>query len=123
MVSFLILSPFRARSRLDTYHTQVLAADITPTLERLREEKSHYLRWSANAAEVSRLERFCVAAEYDEAEKAAEVSGEGAKRRPYVRVDGVPFIVRRVDGVPRSPVRRDAVAAAARESTRLVREA
>ena len=109
MVSFLILSAFRARSRLDTYHTQVLAADITPTLERLREEKSHYLRWSANAAEVSRLERFCVAAEYDEAEKAAEVSGEGAKRRPCVRVDGVPFIVRRVDGVPRSPVRRDAV--------------
>ena len=119
----MISSAFRARSRLDTYHTQVLAADITPTLERLREEKSHYLRWSANAAEVSRLERFCVAAEYDEAEKAAEVSGEGAKRRPYVRVDGVPFIVRRVDGVPRSPVRRDAVAAAARESTRLVREA
>ena len=78
MVSFLILSPFRARSRLDTYHTQVLAADITPTLERLREEKSHYLRWSANAAEVSRLERFCVAAEYDEAEKAAAVSGEGS---------------------------------------------
>ena len=80
MVSFLISSAFRARSRLDTYHTQVLAADITPTLERLREEKSHYLRWSANAAEVSRLERFCVAAEYDEAEKAAEVSGEGAAK-------------------------------------------
>ena len=77
MVSFSILSPFRARSRLDTYHTQVLAADITPTLERLREEKSHYLRWSANAAEVSRLERFCVAAEYDEAEKNAAVAGEG----------------------------------------------
>ena len=119
----MISSAFRARSRLDIYHTQVLAADITPTLERLREEKSHYLRWSANAAEVSRLERFCVAAEYDEAEKAAAVSGEGMYRRPYVRVDGVPFIVRRVDGVPRSPVRRDAVAAAARESTRLVREA
>jgi len=103
VVSFLILSPFRARSRLDTYHTQVLAADITPTLERLREEKSHYLRWSANAAEVSRLERFCVAAEYDEAEKAAAVSGEGMYRRPYVRVDGVPFIVRRVDGVAAAP--------------------
>ena len=42
---------------------RVLAQDITPTLERLREEKSHYLRWSANAAEVARLERFCVAAE------------------------------------------------------------
>ena len=54
-----------------------MAADITPTLERLREEKSHYLRWSANAAEVSRLERFCVAAEYDEAEKNAQVAGEG----------------------------------------------
>ena len=57
---------------------RVLAADITPTLERLREEKSHYLRWSANAAEVSRLERFCVAAEYDEAETAADASGQGA---------------------------------------------
>ena len=68
---------------------RVLAADITPTLERLREEKSHYLRWSANAAEVSRLERFCVAAEYDEAEKNAQVAGEGAPRRPFLRTNGV----------------------------------
>ena len=116
MVSFSILSAFRARSRLDVYHTQVLAADITPTLERLREEKSHYLRWSANAAEVSRLERFCVAAEYDEAEKAAEVSGEGSERRPYIRMNGVVASMA-------CRARRDAVAAAARESTRLVREA
>ena len=96
----MILSPFRARSRLDTYHTQVLAADITPTLERLREEKSHYLRWSANAAEVSRLERFCVAAEYDEAEKAAEVSGEGAKRRPSLCDASTAYRARRSAATP-----------------------
>ena len=100
MVSFSILSPFRARSRLDTYHTQVLAADITPTLERLREEKSHYLRWSANAAEVSRLERFCVAAEYDEAEKAAEVSGEGAKQRPSLCDASMACLARRSAATP-----------------------
>ena len=57
---------------------KVLAEDITPTLERLREEKSHYLRWSANAAEVARLERFCVAAEYSEASAAQARCGTEA---------------------------------------------
>ncbi len=102
---------------------RVLAADITPTLERLREEKSHYLRWSANAAEVSRLERFCVAAEYDEAEKAAAVSGEGAGRRPFFaswrwRCGVLPIV--RIDGVVVSSRRRRRVDAPADRRERRV---
>jgi len=31
---------------------RVLANDITPTLERLRSERKHYQRWTANNTEV-----------------------------------------------------------------------
>ena len=48
---------------------RVLADDITPTLERLRDEKTRYLRWSANGAELARLERFCAAHEFVDAEQ------------------------------------------------------
>ena len=42
----------------------ILAEEITPTLEKLRGEKGHYLKWSANNTEMERLERFCVAFSY-----------------------------------------------------------
>ncbi|KAJ8602720.1 hypothetical protein CTAYLR_003767 [Chrysophaeum taylorii] len=45
---------------------RVLAEEITPTLERLRGEKARYLQWSASAAAVAALERFCVARDWDE---------------------------------------------------------
>jgi len=42
----------------------VLAEEITPTLERLRGEKQHYLKWSKNNADIERIERFCIAHEF-----------------------------------------------------------
>jgi structural maintenance of chromosome 2 len=54
----------------------ILTNEITPTLERLRGEKTHYLKWSANNTEMERLERFCVAYEFAMAEKTVEESQE-----------------------------------------------
>ena len=50
----------------------VLAEEITPTLERLRGEKQHYLKWSKNSADIERIERFVVASDYKRAEEALE---------------------------------------------------
>jgi structural maintenance of chromosome 2 len=44
--------------------TKVLAEDINPTLERLRAERSHYLKWTSNNGEIERLEKFCAAYQY-----------------------------------------------------------
>eukprot|EP01138_Halocafeteria_seosinensis_P008016 gb/GECG01008191.1/.p1 GENE.gb/GECG01008191.1/~~gb/GECG01008191.1/.p1 ORF type:complete len:1233 (+),score=321.40 gb/GECG01008191.1/:1-3699(+) len=55
---------------------RILAEDITPTLEKLRKERSQYLKWSSNGEEIERLYRFCVAYEYVEAQKMADQSVE-----------------------------------------------
>lgn len=56
---------------------RVLAEEITPTLEKLRTEMAHYLKWSANQAEIERLERFCIAFKYYHAKETVETaSGE-----------------------------------------------
>mmetsp|Transcript_29113 Transcript_29113/g.64138 ORF Transcript_29113/g.64138 Transcript_29113/m.64138 type:complete len:1222 (+) Transcript_29113:305-3970(+) len=47
----------------------VLSEEITPTLERLRGEKQHYLKWSKNNADIERIERFVVASDYANAEQ------------------------------------------------------
>jgi structural maintenance of chromosome 2 len=41
-----------------------LSEEITPTLERLRGEKQNYLKWSKNSADIERIERFVIAAEF-----------------------------------------------------------
>ena len=46
----------------------ILEHDITPTLDRLRGEKTHYLKWAANDAEEQRLNKFCVAFVFAQAE-------------------------------------------------------
>ncbi len=46
---------------------EILEKEITPTLERLRGEKTSYLKWSANNTEIERLGRFCAALEYSKA--------------------------------------------------------
>ncbi len=46
---------------------EILQKEITPTLERLRGEKTSYLKWSANNTEIERLGRFCAAFEYSKA--------------------------------------------------------
>ena len=52
----------------------VLNEEITPTLERLRGEKQHYLKWSKNTADIKRIERFCVAYEFFSAQKTLSSS-------------------------------------------------
>ena len=52
----------------------VLSEEITPTLERLRGEKQHYLKWSKNNADIERIERFVVAAEYSQASETVSAS-------------------------------------------------
>ncbi|GMF32178.1 unnamed protein product [Phytophthora fragariaefolia] len=48
----------------------ILANEITPTLEKLRAEKTHYLKWAANNTEMERLQRFCVAHDFQKAQDA-----------------------------------------------------
>ena len=48
---------------------KVLNEEITPTLEKLRGEKQHYLKWSKNNADIERIERFCIAYEFTKAQK------------------------------------------------------
>eukprot|EP00624_Nannochloropsis_granulata_P000256 evm.model.NODE_10904_length_5915_cov_18.506340.1 len=43
---------------------KVLANEITPTLDRLRKEKKHYLQWSKNNTEIEKLQRLCVAHQF-----------------------------------------------------------
>jgi structural maintenance of chromosome 2 len=50
----------------------ILAEEITPTLEKLRAEKTHYLKWAANNTEIERLQRFCVAYDYQKAQDALQ---------------------------------------------------
>jgi len=39
---------------------QILEAEITPQLEKLRHEKTHYLQWTKNNQEIDKLERLMV---------------------------------------------------------------
>jgi structural maintenance of chromosome 2 len=56
----------------------VLSEDITPTLERLRGEKQSYLQWSKNNADIGRLERFVVAAEFLNALQVVDADKAGS---------------------------------------------
>lgn len=47
---------------------KILAEDITPLLEKLRTDRQHYTKWSANNTECERLARFCVAFEFVQAQ-------------------------------------------------------
>lgn len=59
---------------------KILAEEITPTLEKLRAEKSHYLQWAANNTEMERLERFCVAYEYQRAQDALKNTAHNVEK-------------------------------------------
>lgn len=59
---------------------KVLANEITPTLERLRSEKKHYLKWSANNTEIEKLQRLCVAYQYSKAAEEVEKSADELKQ-------------------------------------------
>lgn len=57
----------------------MLTDDITPTLEKLRSERSAYLTWAANNSKAESLARFCVAYEFVSAEKTRERARGEAK--------------------------------------------
>jgi len=56
--------------------SKLLAEEITPSLEKLRKERAHYMQWTANNTECERLERFCVAYEYMRNEEAVKNSAQ-----------------------------------------------
>lgn len=55
--------------------SNILANEITPTLERLRAERAAYLKWAANNTEVERLAKFCVAWDYAQIEQSRTNAG------------------------------------------------
>merc|ERR1719253_401563 len=56
---------------------RILAEDITPTLEKLGQERTNYLRWASMANEIERQGRWVYAYEYDSWSKKFE-AGEAA---------------------------------------------
>ena len=54
--------------------TKCINEEITPTLENLRTERQDYHAWQANNTEYERLERFCVAHEFQDAQERADAS-------------------------------------------------
>jgi structural maintenance of chromosome 2 len=55
----------------------LLSQDILPALEKLRKERAQYQQWTSGNAQVDRLERFCIAFEFSEADRFREAaSGE-----------------------------------------------
>lgn len=57
----------------------ILQDEITPRLDTLRGQKTHWLKWKANEGEESRLQRFCVAYSFSMAESTLN-SSEGEKQ-------------------------------------------
>ena len=53
---------------------KILDEDITPTLEKLRKERAAYMAWSTGNVEKERLERFCTAWEFSQAEEMTKAS-------------------------------------------------
>lgn len=58
---------------------KVLKEDLTPTLEKLRLERSSFMKWTANNTEIDRLERFCTAAHFATAQSLVDRSEDEVK--------------------------------------------
>lgn len=67
----------------------ILANEITPTLEKLRAEKTHYLKWAANNTEMERLQRFCIAFDYQKAQDALANTAHTVERMQQAQQDAV----------------------------------
>ncbi|XP_074276632.1 structural maintenance of chromosomes protein 2-1-like [Silene latifolia] len=48
---------------------KLLDHEILPALEKLRKERMQYMQWANGNAELDRLKRFCIAYEYEQAER------------------------------------------------------
>lgn len=55
---------------------RVLEEEITPTLENLRKERSHYIQWSNNQTQLERLSRFCIAYDFYKSEETLKRSAD-----------------------------------------------
>lgn len=64
--------------KVDEINTN-LTEEITPRLDELRGQKTHYLKWKANDGEENRLQKFCVAYSYNQAETTLNSSEEEKK--------------------------------------------
>lgn len=56
--------------------TKCLEEEITPTLEKLRDERKGFMTWQANNVELERLDRLCAAIDYKDAETKLQQSKE-----------------------------------------------
>ena len=74
----------KKQQKLDELNS-ILNERITPTLERLRGEKQAYLQWSKNQADLERLERFVVAADYYRAVQSLQENAGAEERQPSPR--------------------------------------
>jgi len=61
---------------------KVMASDLKPTLNRLREERNRFLQYSKAKENLEALERFCVAYDFDSTEKHVECTYELVKVSP-----------------------------------------
>lgn len=57
----------------------ILSNEITPSLEKLRREKSSYLQWTANSQEIEKLERQDAAAKFLDAKRLCDRSKDDIK--------------------------------------------
>ena len=71
-------SKTRHTRKVDEINTN-LTEEITPRLDELRGQKTHYLKWKANDGEENRLQKFCVAYSYNQAETTLNSSEEEKK--------------------------------------------
>lgn len=70
---FYILFYFLPNTKVDEINTN-LKEEITPRLDELRGQKTHYLKWKANDGEENRLQKFCVAYSFTRAEETLNSS-------------------------------------------------
>ena len=76
----------KKQQKLDELNS-ILNERITPTLERLRGEKQSYLQWSKNQADLQRLERFVVAADYHRAVQSLKENAGAEERKALVEAE------------------------------------
>ena len=58
----------KKQQKVDEIST-VIDNEITPTLERLRDERTNYLQWAQNNCEMEKLDRLCIAYDFHRAEE------------------------------------------------------
>lgn len=57
--------------------SQILREDITPTLQNLEKERTHYAKFMKNQTDINDLSRVSIAYEYDKARKLMDNSTSG----------------------------------------------